>query len=74
MKMKILSTEIPSNHNYVDPPRWWRELNAQRATAIDADKRQILAKHWPGLLIVNGKLAVTDDSNSVLRKWEADCD
>lgn len=35
--MLLLNTNLPRNHNYDLPPKWWRELNALRGTAIDAD-------------------------------------
>ena len=60
--MKIIITEIPCNHNYDLPPRWWREANALKATSVDAERFPILAAHWPLALIVGGKLACNDDS------------
>ena len=39
-----------------------RELVALRATAIDAGRYPIIAAHWPGLLIVDGRLACHDNS------------
>ena len=60
--MKLFNTEIPRNHHYDTPPRWWRELNALKATAIDASKYPILSRHWPNVLVVGGQLACNDDS------------
>ena len=60
--MKLINTKIPRNHNYKTPPQWWREVNALKATTIDADKYRIISTHWPGPLIVGGKLACNDDS------------
>lgn len=60
--MLILPTKIPDNHNHNLPPKWWRELNALKATAIDVERFPILAKHWPGPLIVGGRLCCNDDS------------
>lgn len=60
--MKLLPTKIPSNHNFDIPPRWWREVNALKATTIDADRFPILAAHWPLALTVGGKLACNDSS------------
>ena len=39
-----------------------RELRCLAATAIDADRFPILAAHWPGLLIVDGRLACHDNA------------
>lgn len=61
--MRILQHLPPVQENYHLPPQEWRDFNALKATAIDADKLPILAKHsWRGPLIVGGRLACNDDS------------
>ena len=65
--MRIITTQIPRNHNYHNPPDWWREANAQRATAIDPLEFPIIARHWPLALIDGDKLACNDDSPLVHR-------
>ena len=60
--MKLINTKIPRNHNFITPPQWWREVNALKATTINADKYRIISTHWSGPLTIGGKLACNDDS------------
>ena len=60
--MLILSTKIPANHNFNIPPRWWRELNALRATALDAARFPVLARGWRGPLIIGDRLCCHNNS------------
>jgi len=60
MKLLIAPSEI--KHHYSNPPKSLRDFNCLPATAIDADKYPILARHWGGPLIVDGQLACNDDS------------
>ena len=61
--MRILQPPAPIQENYHLPPQRWRDFNALKATALDADKHPILARHyWRGPLIVAGRLACNDDS------------
>ena len=60
--MKLINYEIPCNHNYKLPPLWWREMNAEKATAINAKRFPILARHFPGLVLIGDRLAY-DETN-----------
>ncbi len=51
-----------NTHSNRELPRVIREFHALRATTIDDRWFPILAAHWPGLLVVNGQMAVNDDS------------
>ncbi len=51
-----------NTHSNRELPRVIREFHALRATTIDARRFPIRAAHWPGLLVVNGRLAVNDGS------------
>ena len=60
--MELPSTEISGNHNFGIPFPPPSGRNALRATALNADKFPILARHWPGILIIGGRLACIDES------------
>ena len=51
-----------NTHSNRELPRVIREFHALQATTIDARRFSILVAHWPGILVVNGRLAVNDDS------------
>ena len=60
--MKLLQAPpFDNSHSNRELPRVIREFHALRATTIDARRFSILVAHWPGILVVNGRLAVNDD-------------
>ena len=60
--MRILQPPSPVQDNYDTPPQQWRDYNSLRGVAINAEACPILSRHWPGALIVGGRLACHDDS------------
>lgn len=61
--MKLLhATPFDNTLSSHELPRVIREFHALRATTIDARRFPIIAAHWPGILVVNGRMAVNDDS------------
>ncbi len=69
--MNVLTPPRKFNKKCSVPSKAWRNYHAAKATALDADKYPILAKHWPGLLIVNGKLACNDGA-PVINRFKAE--
>ena len=65
---KIISAPTYDKHHYLTPPEAYRNFMALKATALDASKFPILAAHWDGILIVDGKLAVNDNCSVRLPK------
>ena len=67
--MKILNPPLVDNAHHSDhPPKALREFAALRATALDASKYPILARHWPGIIAIGDKLAVNDNCTVKLPK------
>ncbi len=61
--MKLLhAPPFDNTHSNRELPRVIREFHALRATTIDARRFPIIAAHWPGIFVVNGRMAVNDDS------------
>ena len=58
----LQAPSFDNTHSNRELPRVIREFHALRATTIDARRFPILAAHWPGILVVNGRMAVNDDS------------
>jgi hypothetical protein len=58
--MKLLpAPDCSKHHGEIDPKRL-REHRAHFATAIDAKRFPIISRHWNGLFVINGELAVND--------------
>jgi hypothetical protein len=64
----ISAPHVSKGHHHDYPPEASREYAALKATALDARKFPILAKHWPGVLIVGDKLAVNENCDLRLPK------
>lgn len=64
----IKAPSVSKGHHYDNPPEANRKFTALKATALDARKFPILAKHWDGVLIVGDKLAVNDNCRVKLPK------
>ena len=60
-----------NTHSNRELPRVIREFHALRATTIDARRFPIIAAHWPGIFVVNGRMAVNDDSPLSRMFWDA---
>ena len=60
--VKVLCETHSVNNKYRLTSEATREFNALWATAIDADRFPILAKHWPGAVIIDHKLYCNDAS------------
>ena len=59
--MKIITAPDVGKHHWHENPQSIRRHNAKFATALDARKFPILAKHYPGIMVVGGELACNDD-------------
>ena len=68
--MKVFSAPHIDKHHYHDPPQRLRDFHCLYATALDAARFPIFARHWPGFLIIGGALAAHDHAPAV-RRWEA---
>ena len=60
--MLLLKPPPSRQENYDKPPRESREYHALKATAIDLEQYPILAKNWPGPILIGGQLACQDNS------------
>ena len=43
-------------------------MNAEKATAIDADKNPSLAKDWPGFVLIGDRLAYDESNPTACRR------
>jgi hypothetical protein len=64
--MSLLKLTARRGKNFHSPdgikPKAERELIAQAATAIDMERFPILARNWPGPILIGGQLACCEDS------------
>ncbi len=66
--MKLISAPPNNKHHYENAPKENRQFDALKATALDAERYPILAKHWESILIVGDKLAINDNCSVPLPK------
>lgn len=64
MALLILTPNVGKHFHSPDgiKPKSERELIAQEATAIDIERFPILARNWPGPILIGGQLACCEDS------------
>ncbi len=67
--MKLLLPPAHDKTRHHLPPEALREFNALKVTAFDPERFPILAKHWPGPMIVGDQLVCNDDS-PLARRFE----
>ncbi len=66
--MTILHAPTFDNTNFDrEPPLVSREFHASLATALDARKYPIIAKHFGGLLLIDGRLALNGNAGKGVR-------
>ena len=68
MKLIFAPDVVKDGHHHINPPESVREFASLKATALDAERYPILAKHWDGVLIVGDKLAINDNCRVKLPK------
>ncbi len=67
--MKLLLPPAHDKTRHHLPPETMREFNTLKVTAFDPERFPILAKHWPGPMIVGDRLVCNDDS-PLARRFE----
>ncbi len=67
MKLHLPPAHDKTRHHL--PPEALREFNTLKVTAFDPERFPILAKHWPGPMIVGDQLVCKDDS-PLARRFE----
>ena len=67
MKILLPPTHDKTRHHL--PPEALREFNTLKAAAFDPERFPILAKHWPGPMIVGDQLVCNDD-RPLARRFE----
>ncbi len=67
--MKLLLPPVHDKTRHHLPPEALREFNTLKVTAFDPERFPILAKHWPGPMIVGDQLVCKDDS-PLARRFE----
>ena len=58
--MKLIPAPDIGNHHYEVSSQAIRNYIALKTTALDAQNFPILAEHWPGLLLIDGRLVIHD--------------
>ena len=62
--MKLLLPPAHDKTRHHLPPEALREFNTPKVTAFDPERFPILAKHWPGPMIVGDQLVCNDTHHS----------